>query len=174
MYLVSLDYLNKNERPSQLSTSLLKSTKPRKSSLIKTAHSTKHKTRARVTKKKKKKSLHPYKWIATRAKIEEAAEVRKALIKAIADFMKAVLPETTLTQRVLLPKIESSAQTTDILPIRRSPLPLVLPQTTYETESPLVLPPTSYETETSPGIVRTSDDDDVAGGISEGDETSIR
>jgi len=33
MYLVSPDYLNKNERPSQLSTSLPKSTKPQKSSL---------------------------------------------------------------------------------------------------------------------------------------------
>ena len=75
--------------------------------------------------------------------------------------MKAVLPKTTLAQKVPLPKIESSAQTTDILPTRRSP-------------SPLVLPPTSYETETSPGIVGTSDDDDVAGGISGGDETSIR
>jgi len=71
------------------------------------------------------------------------------LIKAIADFMKAVLPVTTLAQKVPLPKIESSDQTTNILPTRRSP-------------SPLVLLPTSYETETSPWIAGTSDGD-VAG-----------
>ena len=41
--------------------------------------------------------------------------------------------------------------------------------TSYERESPLVLPPTSYEIDTSPGIVGTRDDDDVAGGVSEGD-----
>jgi hypothetical protein len=94
MYLVSHDYLNKNKRPF---------TKPRKSS--------------RVT-KKRKKSLHPQdKWIATRAKIEEAAVGRKALIKAIADFMKAVLPE------VHLPKIEPPPQTT--IDIRPSPLDLL-------------------------------------------------
>jgi hypothetical protein len=46
-------------------------------------------------------------------KIEEADVGRKAPIKAIADFMKAVLSETTLTQKVPLPKIESSAQTTN-------------------------------------------------------------
>jgi len=119
---------------------------------------------------KKKKSFHPYdKWVATCAEIEEAAVGRKALIKAIADFMKAALPETTLTNKVPLPKIESFAQTTDILPTGRSPSSLVLPQTSYDSESLLVLPPTSYETETSPGIVGTSDDEDVAGGISEGD-----
>ena len=59
MYLVSPDYLNKNKRPSQFSTSLPKSIKPQKSSL-KNQHSTKHTTRVI-----KKKSLHPYKWIAT-------------------------------------------------------------------------------------------------------------
>jgi len=58
MYLVSPDYLKKNERPSQLSTSLPKSTKQRKSSFRKTAHSTKHKTRARLTKKKKNRFTH--------------------------------------------------------------------------------------------------------------------
>jgi hypothetical protein len=74
IYLVSTGYLNKNERPLQLSTSLPKSKKPRKSSLRKIAHSIKHKTSARVTKKKKKRSLHPYdKWIATSAEIEETA-----------------------------------------------------------------------------------------------------
>jgi len=162
-YLVSPDYLNKNEPQSQLSTSLPKSTKPRKSSLRKTAHSTKHKKRARITKKKKKKSLHQYdKWIATRAEIEEVAVGRKALIKAIAEFMKTVLHETTLAQKVPLPKIESSAQTTDIFSTRRSPSPLVLPPTSYEGE-------VVFETETSTGIVGTSDDDDVAGAISEGD-----
>jgi len=94
----------------------------RENRLLKTAHNTKHKTR--VT---KKKSLHTFKWIATRAEIEEGAVGRRALIKTIADLMKAVLPKTTLTQKVPLPKIDSSAQTTDILPTRRSPSPLVLP-----------------------------------------------
>jgi len=88
MYLASPDYLNKNEQPSQIST------KPQK-----TTRSIKHKTR---------KKNHPYKWIATRAKIEEAAVGRKALMKAIADFVKAVLPQTT---KVPLPKIETSMQT---------------------------------------------------------------
>ena len=56
------------------------------------------------------------------------------MIKATAEFMKAVLPETILAQKVPLPKIESSAQTTEILLSRRSPSPLVLPPTSYEGE----------------------------------------
>jgi hypothetical protein len=78
--------LNKNECPSQSPT------KQRKSPLQKTRHNTKHKTR--VTRKKGPK--HPYdNWVAMRGEIEQAAVGRRALIKAIADFIKAVLPDTT-------------------------------------------------------------------------------
>jgi hypothetical protein len=75
--------------------------------------------------------------------------------------MKAVLPETTLIQKVPSPKIESSVQTTDILSARRSPLPLVLPKTSSQGE-------VVFETETSPEIAGTSDND-VAEGVSKGD-----
>jgi len=79
----------------------------RENRLLRIAQSTKHKTRAT---KKQKKSLHPYdKWVNTRAEIEKAAVVRKVLIRAIASFMKAVLPETSLAQILPLKKIESSA-----------------------------------------------------------------
>ena len=47
------------------------------------------------------------------AKIEEDAIGRKALMKAIADFVKAVLPETT---KISLHKIESSVQTSSSSP----------------------------------------------------------
>jgi len=82
-------------------------------------------------------------WIAKRAETEEAAVGPKALIKGIADFTKALLPETTLAQKVPLPKIESYAQTAEILPTRRSPSPLVLPTTSYEGE-------VVFETDESP------------------------
>jgi len=81
MYLVSTDYLN---------------------SKSKCRLPTQRKTR------KKTNSVHPYeKWVATRGGLEEAAVGRKALMKAIADFVKAVLPETTLAR----PKTVSSVQT---------------------------------------------------------------
>jgi len=74
MYLVSLDYLNKNKRPSQSATKQLNSP------LQKTTHSTKHKTR--VTRKKGPK--HPYeKWVAMRGEIEEAAAGRRALRRSL-------------------------------------------------------------------------------------------
>jgi hypothetical protein len=77
-----------------------------KSPLQKTAH----KTRVRVKGKKKKKSgpQHPFdKWIAVRGKIAEAVVERKALIKAITDFIKTLLPDTTLIRKVDRPKRES-------------------------------------------------------------------
>jgi len=70
MYLVTPNYLNKNERPSQSHTKELKSP------LQKTTQSTKHKTR--VTRKKWPK--HPNdNWVAMRGEIEEAAVGRRAL-----------------------------------------------------------------------------------------------
>ena len=93
MYLVSPDYLSRNERPAT-------SQQP----LLKTAPNTKQKkkkTRGVRVKKKKKGPLHPYdKWVAMRSEIAEAAVGRKALIKAIADFKKVILPDTTLAQKV--------------------------------------------------------------------------
>jgi hypothetical protein len=69
---------------------------PQKSPL----QSTKHKTHAHV-KRKKKVPQHPYdKWVAMRGSIQETAVERRALTKAIIDFIKAVLPETTLAQKV--------------------------------------------------------------------------
>jgi hypothetical protein len=97
MYLVSPDYLNKNER----SATLQQESPP----LQNTEHSNKqNKTRARV-KKKKKGTKHPYyKWVAMRGEIAEAAVGRKALIKAIADFIKVILPGTTLARKITTPK----------------------------------------------------------------------
>jgi len=75
MYLVSLDYLNKNERSSQSAAM------QQESPLQKTAHSTKYKTRARV---KRKGSKHPYdKWVAMRGEIEEAAVGSRALRRSL-------------------------------------------------------------------------------------------
>jgi hypothetical protein len=125
MYLVSPDYLNKKERPLKLSTKPARKTK---------------------TKAKTKKKIHPYdKWIATRAKIEEAAIGRKALMKAIADFVKAILPETT---KIPLPKVESSVQTSfSSSSIARRHLPML----SGEEEEVF---------ETGPTTTTTSDDDD--------------
>ena len=103
MYLVSPDYLSRNERPAT-------SQQP----LLKTAPNTKQKkkkTRGVRVKKKKKGPLHPYdKWVAMRSEIAEAAVGRKALMKAIADFIKAVLPDTTLAQKVTTPKSGSAEE----------------------------------------------------------------
>jgi len=93
MYLVSPDYLSRHERPPTPQQPLQK-----------TAPSTKQKkkkTRGARVKRKKNGSLHPYdKWAAMRSEIAEAAVGRKALIKAIADFIKVILPDTTLAQKV--------------------------------------------------------------------------
>jgi hypothetical protein len=110
MYLVSPDYLYKNERPSP---------SPAK---------TPHKTLTRVKRKRNKKKndpQHPFdKWIAVRGKIAEAAVERKALIKAITDFIKTVLPDITLTQKVATPKRESVEYGTQTAP---PPLTRVVP-----------------------------------------------
>jgi hypothetical protein len=81
-YHVSPDYVNKNERPTTMA----------KKSPLKTVH----KTRVHV-KRKIKQPPHPYdKWISVRGKITEASVERKALIKAIGNFIKEVLPNVTL------------------------------------------------------------------------------
>jgi hypothetical protein len=51
-----------------------------------------------------------------RGEIAEAAVGRKALIKAIADFIKVILPDTTLAQKVSTPRsgsAEEGTQTTE-------------------------------------------------------------
>jgi hypothetical protein len=97
MYLVSPDYLNKNER---------RSPPPHPK--------TSHKIRAHVKRKNKNGPQHPYdKWIAMRGKIGEAAVERKDLIKAIANFVKEVLPNATLVDTP--PKRESVELGTQII-----------------------------------------------------------
>ena len=134
MYLVSPDYLNKNER----------SATPQQESppLQNTAQSTKHKkTRARV---KKKGTKHTYdKWVAMRGEIAEAAVGRKASIKAIADFIKVILPDTTLAQKVATPKSGSVVLGTQTVrnlttPPRFVALPSISAGDVYEAETSLV------------------------------------
>jgi len=114
MYLVSPDYLGRHERPATPQQPLQK-----------TAPSTKQKktkkTRGACVKRKKKGPLHPYdKWVAMLSEIAEAAEGRKALIKAIADFIKAVLPDTTLAQKVTTPRSESAEEGTQTMETNNS------------------------------------------------------
>jgi len=94
--------------------------------------------------------------------------------------MKAVLPKTTLAQKVPLPKIESSAQTTDILPTRLSPSPLVLPSTSsagdvvYETETRAVSTRFAVATTAAYDNDDVNIDDDVdTGAFSEGEERAF-
>ena len=159
MYLVSPDYLSRNERPATT-----------RQPLPKIAPSTKQKkkTRAvRVKKKKKKGALHPYdKWVAMRSEIAEAAVGRKALIKAIADFIKAVLPDTTLSQKVTTPRsgsVEEGTQTLHNLKptsaLRFEPLPSTSSAgDVYETEtSPLSA---GFTSPPRPTALSYDDDDD--------------
>jgi len=180
MYLVSPDYLGRNERPATT-----------RQPLPKIAPSTKQKkkrTRAVRVKRKKKGALHPYdKWVAMRSEIAEAAVGRKALIKAIADFIKVVLPNTTLSQKVPTPRSRSVEEGTQTLHDLKQPSTLrfePLPSTSsagdvYETEtSPLsagfTLPPRpttlSYDDDDDGGDTgAVSKDVDVdTGGVSEG------
>jgi hypothetical protein len=83
MYIVTPDYLNKNERP----TTAVKKSRPPK---------TIHKIRECV-KREIKQPPHPYdKCIAVRGKIAEAVVERKDLIKGIANFVEDVLPNATV------------------------------------------------------------------------------
>jgi len=115
----------------------------------------------------KKGLKHPYnKWVAMRGEIEEAVVGRRALIKATADFIKVVLPDTTLAQKVAIPKSESAEfGTQNIQHLTTPPQPVALPSTSFAGNV--------YETGTSPvstGIASATaaddDDDKVAGAVS--------
>jgi hypothetical protein len=76
-----------------------------------------------------------------RGEIAEAAVGRKALIKTIADFIKAVLPDTTLAPKTDTPESESvelGTQTVQDSPTTPQPLPStssaekVSPRFTYD------------------------------------------
>jgi len=69
--------------------------------------------------------------------IAEAAVGRKALIKAIADFIKVILPGTTLAQKVTTPRSESGTQTDMNLATPPPPLPSTSSagEVVYETET---------------------------------------
>jgi hypothetical protein len=140
MYLISPDYLNRNERSATLQQesspfqNAAKSTNPKK------------KTRARVNRKKKKGPQHPYdKWVAIRGEIAEAAVRRKALIKAIADFIKAILPDTTLAEKITTPRSESIELVTQTDMNLATPPPRSAPVPSTSSAGDVV-----YETETSP------------------------
>jgi hypothetical protein len=121
MYLTSTDYLNKKSPPPL-------------------------KTRVRV-KRKKKQHLHPYdKWISVRDKIAESTVERKALMQAIFNFIKEVLPNATLVN-TYTPKRES--------------VELGTQNVTDQSTAP------PYETPISCILIDTSDDD--AGAVSEED-----
>jgi hypothetical protein len=120
MYLVSPDYVNKHERP----VKKLPPPTPSKRTV--------HKTRV---KREIKQPPHPYdKWIAVRGKITEASVERKALIKAIGNFIKEVLPNATL---VNTNKRESDTQT---VPDYTTQPPLYETPNSTRKEGPLWLP----------------------------------
>jgi len=83
-----------------------------------------------------------------RSEIAEAAVGRKALIKAIADFIKAVLPDTTLAQKVTTPRSESTEEGTQTVRNLTPSAPRFesLPSTSSAGDV--------YETETSPVSTR--------------------
>ena len=96
-----------------------------------------------------------------REEIAEAAVGRKALIKAIADFIKVVLPDTTLTQKAVTPKSESVELGTQTTPPPRS---TPLPSTSSKEDV--------YETETRPITTLASDDRDTSA-VSEEEEENV-
>jgi len=157
MYLVSPDYLSRHERPATPQQPLQK-----------TAPSTKQKKKTRGTrvKRKKKGSLHPYKWVAMRSEIAEAAVGRKALIKAIADFIKVILPDTTLAQKVTTPRSGSTEEGTQTVrnltttALRFEPLPSTSSAgDVYETEKSPVS--TRFAGPTTPAYDDDDDDGDT-------------
>jgi hypothetical protein len=128
------------------------------------------KTLASVKRKKQKGPKHPYdKWVAIGEQIADASVGHRALIKSIADFIKVVLPETTLVQEAVTPKSESVELGTQIVqhpttPPRSAPIP-----SSYSVGD-------VYETETSLVSIRFAgttalacDDDGDTGVVSEGD-----
>jgi hypothetical protein len=106
--------------------------------LQKTAQSTKHKTRARV--KRKKGPKYPYdKWVNMRGENEEAAVGRRALRRSLT--IKVILPDTTLAQKVATPKSMSQELSTQTVQhLTTPPQSVVLSSTSslgdvYETET---------------------------------------
>jgi hypothetical protein len=78
-----------------------------------------------------------------RGEIAEAFVVRKASIKAIADFIKVILPDTTLAQKVATPKSGSVVLGTQTVrnlttPPRFVALPSISAGDVYEAETSLV------------------------------------
>jgi hypothetical protein len=105
----------------------------------------------------------------------EAAVERKALIKAIADFIKVVLPDSTLAPKVTLPKSTSAEFGTQTVRNLRTP---VLSRSVH-LASTSSAGEVVYETETSPFSTRFAgppaaasddeDDDGDTGAVNEGD-----
>jgi hypothetical protein len=166
MYLISTDY--QVRKSAQLHTSKLPKIAPS------TKQKKTKKTRGARVKGKKKGPLHPYdKWVAMRSEIAEAAVGRKALIKAIADFIKAVLPDTTLAQKATTPGSESAEEGTQTArklttsALRFEPLRSTSAGDVYETETSPVS--TRFA---GPTTLAYDDDDDNrdTGAVSE-DET---
>jgi len=97
-----------------------------------------------------------------RREIAEAAVGRKALIKAIANFIKVILPDTTLAQKVTTPRSDSAEEGTQTLrnlttALRFEPLPSTSSAgNVYETETSPVS--TRFARPTAP--VYDDDDDD--------------
>jgi hypothetical protein len=109
-----------------------------------------------------------------RGKIAEAAVERKALIKAITDFIKTVLPDIILTQKVTIPKrvsVEYGTQTAPPPPTRVVPLPSTssVGDKIYEAETSPVS--TRFAGPPAPAVASDDDDHDdgETGAISEGD-----
>jgi len=104
-----------------------------------------------------------------RGEIEKAAVGRRALIKAIADY-KLVLPDTTLLQKLAIPKSESGEfGTQTVQHLTTPPQHVALPSTSSARD-------VVYETGTSPvsttiaGATPATDDDSVvAGAVIEGE-----
>ena len=104
-----------------------------------------------------------------RGEIAEAAVGRKALIKAIADFIKVILPDTTLAQKVTTPKSGSVDLGTQTVRNLTTPPRFVATSSAGDV----------YEAETSPVSTRFAgvtalayDDDDVyTGAVSKDGDT---
>jgi hypothetical protein len=107
-----------------------------------------------------------------RGEIAEAAVERRALIKTIADFIKVVLPDATLTEKVDTPKRESVDLGTQTVQNLATPPPQPVALPTIFSAGEVV-----YETETSPVSTRSDgaiaavsyDEDYDTGEVSEGD-----
>jgi hypothetical protein len=115
-------------------------------------------------------SQHPYdKWAAIRGEIAETAVECMALIKAIADFIKEVLPDATLTQKVdtstrkCIVRYEDCPESGNTA---ATSLNLFCERSCNETQTS----PVSTRFAGPPAVASDDDDeDDDAGAVSEGD-----